>query len=196
MSDPPAIVFQEFRRYRRQYVEYSDGTKLTRRVHKATFVPLTPWTAVLSPPASSSSSSAPLPVLHLSLVVEHQAAGEPKHWSLLCHREDDPRGRLWQVTGDAERMHYAHLPDAGKLSGGGGGDVAWRQVLNGELTAAQRATVEEVVGTEPPPRANIRADVKENCQGWVMRVLRRLAAEGIVEEIEVDKLWEQMDPLK
>lgn len=191
MSDLPAIIFQEFRRYRRQYVEYSDGTKLTRRVHKATFAPLTPWTVVLSPPSSTTTSSLPL---NLSLVVEHQAPGEPKHWSLLCHREDDPRGRLWQVTGDAERMRHAHLPDADKL--GGGGEVAWHQVLNGELTAAQRATVEEVVGAEPPPRAESRAEVEENCQGWVMRVLRRLAAEGIVEEAKVGRLREQMDPLK
>lgn len=93
-------------------------------------------------------------------------------------------------------MRHAHLPDADKLGSGGDAAVAWHQVLNAELTPAQPATVEEVVGTEPPPRAESRAEVKEDCQGWVMRVLRRLAAEGIVEEAKVDRLREQMDPLK
>ncbi len=192
-SETPAILFQEIRRGR-QYVEYADGTHLTRRVDRSTFAPLGPWSAVepVLPPTDSSSS--PPPPLSLSVVVEHQAPGEPKHWSLLCHRGDDGRGRLLQVTGDAEHMHYAHEADADKL-GGGNGDLAWHQVLNGDVTAAQRATVEEVVGTEAPPQAPSRAAVTENCQGWVVRVLTRLAAEGIVEEDKVDKLREQMDPV-
>ncbi|EGX87995.1 hypothetical protein CCM_09131 [Cordyceps militaris CM01] len=185
-SAQPTIVDPETRRGR-QYGTSTDGTPWTRRVHPTTGAPLTPWTPVepVLPPSSSP--------LVLSLITENQSDSEVRHWSLFCHRPPgSPRGRAWQVTGDAEFMVCNHEHDADKL---GGDAFASCQVLNDDLSAAQLARVEHVVAAEPPPRAPNRSAVTENCQGWVVRVLKRLAAEGIVQQHRVAELEKRLDPV-
>jgi hypothetical protein len=48
------------------------------------------------------------------------------------------------------------------------------------LTEAQAARVRHWATQEPPPSAPTLAAVTENCQGWVVRVVKRLIEEGIV----------------
>ena len=48
------------------------------------------------------------------------------------------------------------------------------------LTTETTAVIQQVAEQELPPRAETRRDVKENCQGWTIRVLDKLVARGIV----------------
>lgn len=178
-------------RYGREYVEYSDGSQWTRKLDAETNMPRGEWRAVESPVAEESEPS----TLYLSVVVENQAPGEPKHWSLFSHRPDNTgrgKGHVWQVTGDAEHMHYQHISDVDHMNTA---TFAWHQVLNTSLTNAQYDVVDRIARSEPAPRAVNRAAVVENCQGWVIRVLRRLVDEAIVPESAVDMLQGYMDPL-
>ncbi|KAE8404988.1 hypothetical protein BDV37DRAFT_246209 [Aspergillus pseudonomiae] len=43
------------------------------------------------------------------------------------------------------------------------------------VTEQQAATVQQITASEPPPRAMNRAAVKDNCQGWVLRVMSSLS---------------------
>lgn len=168
----------------REYVEYSDGSTWTRKAGGG-------WTPVEAPVAQE-----PEPVTrYLSIIAEHQAEGEPKHWHLFSHRPDPAgsgRGQVWQVTGDAECMYSQHAPDVDSFKSE---SFAWHQVLNTDLGRDQLATVDRIARAEPAPRAASRAAVTENCQGWVMRVLRRLVEEEIVDENTVAILQRYMDPV-
>ncbi|QVM08115.1 hypothetical protein D8B26_002812 [Coccidioides posadasii str. Silveira] len=48
------------------------------------------------------------------------------------------------------------------------------------LTNEQATTVKQIAEQEAPPQAPSRKKVKEDCQGWAVRVLARLAENGIV----------------
>ncbi|KAK4212515.1 hypothetical protein QBC37DRAFT_191837 [Rhypophila decipiens] len=82
-------------------------------------------------------------------------------------------------------MRFEHFIGVDRFAASG--CLAYSLLLNDNLTAAQLSHVDEVDRSEPPPRANSTAEVTENCQGWTIRVLVRLAAEGIVEESAVQE---------
>ncbi|KAH7316762.1 hypothetical protein B0I35DRAFT_479580 [Stachybotrys elegans] len=179
-------------RNRREYADCSDGSQWTRRLDAAGN-PAGEWTPVEKPVADAPE---PDPPLQLSIIAEHQAPGEPKHWSLFCHRPDATgrgQGQVWQVTGDAEFMVYEHAAGIDKMSLD---TFAWHQLVNADMTGAQRKTVEDIVHAEPPPSAVNRAAVTENCQGWVIRVLRRLVEEGIAQESIIPMLQRYMDDIR
>ncbi|KAK3326018.1 hypothetical protein B0H66DRAFT_530024 [Apodospora peruviana] len=183
----------------REFIEYPDGSKWTRKVDpKNPDKPTGEWTAV--EPALPINDTKPTPPPNstmLSVLLEHQAEGEPKHWCLSAFRHESNDGtgtrvgQVWQVTGDAELMRFEHFVDVDRFASG---CLAYSLLLNDNLTGAQLARVDEVARSELPPRAKSRAEVTENCQGWTIRVLRRLAAEGIVEESAVKELRGAMDP--
>ncbi|KAK8142440.1 hypothetical protein G3M48_008772 [Beauveria asiatica] len=153
--------------------------------------PTSDWTAVEAPVSEVEESSR----LQLSVVVQRQAENEPKHWSIFCHRPNlsgTGKGQIWQVKGDAEYMHYQHALDVDILSSQ---SFEWHQVVNNDLSESQRARVNQICNSEPPPRAANRASVTENCQGWVIRVLYRLAREGIVQQGAITMLQRYMDPI-
>lgn len=103
-------------------------------------------------------------------------------------------GLTWQVTGDAEFMYFEHATGVDRMSSP---DFAWHQVLSQDLSDEQLARVEEVVREEKPPSAPSRAVVKEHCQGWTVRVVRRLVEEKIVtREGVVEMLEGYMDPIR
>ncbi|GKZ26041.1 hypothetical protein AbraIFM66951_003220 [Aspergillus brasiliensis] len=111
----------------------------------------------------------------ISLLQTKQGPGEPLHWSLFVARENQP-GRVYQVTGDAEFMVYE--PEEGvELSSIE--DLCNVFVL-GEVDEDGARVVESVAGSEVPPRARCRREVKENCQGWVVRVVERLVGMQLV----------------
>ncbi|KAJ5708464.1 hypothetical protein N7488_008265 [Penicillium malachiteum] len=125
------------------------------------------WTERNSAPEIIDSAP---PSMNLSLVLEDQGEGEPRHWFLFVGRENEP-GYVYQVKGDAEYMTYE--PSEEPV------DIANAEV---RLDTYHLATVNEekalsirlVAESEPPPRAPSRRSVTENCQGWTMRVLSRL----------------------
>ena len=172
----------------RQFTVYSDGTQWTRRVDAAGKA-LTEWKQLESVPAAL-----PEP-LKLHVVARHQAEGEPKHWALFASRPDangKTHGQAWQVTGDAEYMHYDHAGDIDLFNSA---SFAWHQTLNSNLSDSDFVTVDRLARSEVPPRAKSRREVTENCQGWTIRLLRRLVAEGIVEQSAVVALQQYMDPI-
>jgi hypothetical protein len=185
----------------REYVSYADGTSFTRKLDRATGQPLSDWTAVEKPvddePASSSAAPESPPARYLSVIAEHQAENEPKHWSLFSHVPNTTGtgpGQMWQVTGDAEFMRFEQATGVDRMSSP---DYAWHQVLNQDLGDEQLARVDEIARAEEPPSAPNRAAVKEHCQGWTVRVVRRLVEEGIVKREGVVAMLEgYMDPIK
>lgn len=176
----------------REFVEYSDGSQWTRKLDE-TGKPRSEWTKVETSPGTEEPAPS---TRELSVVARHQAEGEPKHWCLFSHRpkpDGTGCGQAWQVTGDAEYMRYQHDSDIDILNSE---EFAWHQVLNSDLSDSQFATVDRIVRAEPAPRAVNRAAVTENCQGWVIRVLQRLAGEDIVAESAITALQESMDPVR
>jgi hypothetical protein len=99
----------------------------------------------------------------------------------------------WQVTGDAEFMHFESADGVDKMNLP---DFAWHQVLNKDLSDGQLARVDEIVRAEKPPSAPNRAAVTEHCQGWTVRVVRRLVEEGIAEKRVVGVLEGCMDSVR
>ncbi|KAK4235712.1 hypothetical protein C8A03DRAFT_46201 [Achaetomium macrosporum] len=197
-KDPDNIINRVIRNGR-EYIETSDGSSWTRRLDRATGQPLTDkWSAVEKPPPppeddQTTPESRPR---YLTVVAEHQAEGEAKHWSLFAHHPNDMgtgAGRVWQVTGDAELMRFNHAEGVDKM---GSPDLAWFQVLNNELSEEQFKRVDMIASEEKAPSAPNRAAVTENCQGWVLRVLGRLVKEGIVEERMVGILRGYMDAIR
>ncbi|KAL2172880.1 hypothetical protein VTG60DRAFT_58 [Thermothelomyces hinnuleus] len=180
----------------REFISYSDGTSYTRKLDRVTNQPLTDWTPVEPAIDDNLKASASETSLHLSVVAEHQAENEPKHWCLFCHIPNEMGtgpGQLWQVTGDAELMHFEHATGVDKLSSP---DFAWHQVLNKDLSAAQLTKVDAIAREEKPPSAPNRAAVTEHCQGWTLRVVRQLVDEKIVEARLIGVLEGCMDPIQ
>ena len=131
------------------------------------------------------------PQLCLSLVRQNQADGEPTHWSLHIAREGEP-GNVYQVKGDAECMRYIppnHMIDV-RLSEG------FKDIFElATLTEAQARIVEEVAQNEPPPQAENRRSVTENCQGWTVSVIRKLVERGIVSDAKLEMVRTMVEPL-
>lgn len=116
----------------------------------------------------------------LALIRHNQADGEPFHWSLFVYQEGkQDKGNVFQVTGDATSMSYAH-------SDQGVDEFASESFRDhfqlAELDARQVAMVRQSVSSESPPSAPSRREVHENCQGWTLRVVRRLVDQGLVGE--------------
>ena len=130
--------------------------------------------------------------LYLSLAHITQTPSEPTHWALYISHENTP-GHVYQVTGDAEYMVYdpSRSPVDITLSD----DFATLYqlaVLTGE---EQVRVVEEVARSEMPPRARDRAAVRENCQGWCVRVVGWLVAMGIVGGGKVEMMRGMLEPV-
>ena len=63
-------------------------------------------------------------------------------------------------------------------------------------TENQGARVHYWATHEAPPSAPNQAAVTENCQGWTIRVIRRLVGEGIVEQKWVDVAVDLQQPVQ
>ena len=177
------------------------------------------WIEYNPPPPASKDTDVNNPVtdvrtagsrskeVQLSLIQFTQLPDEPLHWALFLGIEGCP-GERFQVTGDAECMHYEHV----ELGSGAGLESAVDvTTLEGFLTAYTLASfpmpsqkydeneavkvVKEIVWNEPAPRAASRKDVRENCQGWAVRVLQRLMERGLVEERKVSMVKGLMQPV-
>ncbi|KAK2779772.1 hypothetical protein FQN52_002370 [Onygenales sp. PD_12] len=130
------------------------------------------------PYESQPQPAAGTPPLLLGVVRHEQQDRDPLHWSLFLAEEGKP-GKVYQVTGDSTFMVYAHGNDINELDADGFHDFHQIAELGDE---SKTGRVEYWANNEPPPRAESQAHAKENCQGWTIRVVRRLIAEGIVHE--------------
>ncbi|KAI6087807.1 hypothetical protein F4821DRAFT_277494 [Hypoxylon rubiginosum] len=175
---------------RRQYCKDSEGNERTRRINlDGTY---TAWELVEHRPepeacsADSSSSSSS----HLYVVQENQAPGEPLHWSFFVGSEGGI-GAAYQVTGDATCMHYQHAENVNVWI-----MESYRtsyQIC--ELYKSGRIWVDRYANSVSPPRAQTRREVTENCQGWVVRVLRELQSVGVVTEESVNAIEKMVEPI-
>ncbi|KAJ2928365.1 hypothetical protein H1R20_g8727, partial [Candolleomyces eurysporus] len=159
-----------------------DGRMFSRKIDPQTGAP-GQWEEISLPDQEE-------PKKQLYLVLEDQLEGEPRHWSLFaCIGETaTSKGRQWQVTGDATFMHYQHGDDVAVFAAPEGKTF---YTLNNDLSEDQEKEVEAAVSEEAPPSAPDRASVKEHCQGWTIRVLRRLEDGGVVKKETVN--WIERD---
>ncbi|QPG97585.1 hypothetical protein C2857_006573 [Epichloe festucae Fl1] len=191
MSSPSlakASVVGEWNILNRQFMLLSDGRQYCRKINTQTGT-AEEWVEVERADAVPPSVSTTEPKkLHLMLQV--QAAGESMHWSLFVCREEDPntKGRVWQVKGDATFMHYMYANEAALFASQ---SYYTSYALNSNLSKSQESLVNEAAGKEKPPRAKDQRSVRENCQGWTVRVLRRLQRDGVVKKETVD--WIEKD---
>ncbi|OJD21126.1 hypothetical protein ACJ73_07537 [Blastomyces percursus] len=111
----------------------------------------------------------------LGVVRQEQPDAQGHHWSLFV-AEEGKRGTVYQVTGDHTFMVYTHRPEVNILNSRTFRDI--HQIAELDEPKVQRVVY--WVNQEPPPRAPTQAQVRETCQSWTMRVVRRLIAEGIV----------------
>lgn len=129
--------------------------------------------------------------LYLSLVQEKQGPDEPLHWSLFVAYENQP-GLVYQVTGDAEHMTY--VPSNEFIDMTSSADFLTLYQL-ATVTEQQATVVKEVADHECPPRAACRREVKENCQGWAVRVIAKLVERGIVPRAKLEMAESMMEPV-
>jgi hypothetical protein len=146
------------------------------------------WLPVQAHVDNTTDEPAPLT---LSLVLEHQAPGEPYHWFLFVARENEP-GMIYQVKGYAECMTYQPSTEPRQIWTP---DTFLNMYELATLTEEAAAIVKEVAGQEPPPQAASRHDVKENGQGWTVRVLEKLAARGIVPKEKLEMVKSMVEPV-
>jgi hypothetical protein len=100
-TNPPPTIQARAVRNGREYITYSDGTSHTRRLDRATGEPISTWAPVErtvdDTNDANATAAAPPPTRYLYVVAEHQAAGEPKHWSLFSHVPDEMGTGLGEV---------------------------------------------------------------------------------------------------
>ncbi|KAL2205454.1 hypothetical protein CC79DRAFT_1048888 [Sarocladium strictum] len=154
-----------------EYATASDNTKWKRKINKDGTH--TVWEAI-SPPLQPQESPSPLALM---LVLESQAEGEPKHWSLFVSREGE-EGSVFQVKGDATFMTYTHIRDIDLLSS----DDYYTSYTLAYLSENGEAVVKGHAEAQPPPQAANRRLVTENCQGWTVRVMQSLQLAGVIED--------------
>lgn len=162
----------------RQYMT-SEGKQWKRRVGT------TEWKRADSPPATGNSP------MELKLVRHEQTTGEPYHWSLFLAREGQPGGDF-QVRGDAIAMHYGHTDNTNVLSSQSYKD----SYIIAAPTEHQAARVRYWANQEPAPSAPNQAAVRENCQGWAIRVIRRLVTEEIFRQEWVNTAVSLQQPVQ
>ncbi|KAL9104783.1 MAG: hypothetical protein Q9163_000333 [Psora crenata] len=145
----------------------------------------TEWKRADSPPPTES------PPMELKLVRQEQSPGEPDHWSLFLAREGQP-GTLFQVKGDALAMQHAHDNDTNVLSSESYKD----SYIIARPTEDQSERIQYWATHEAAPGAPNQAAVTENCQGWAIRVIRRLVTEGIIQGKWVNTAVSLQQPVK
>lgn len=64
-----------------------------------------------------------------------------------------------------------------------------------ELDVSGVASVCYWANQEPPPLAPSQREVRENCQGWTIRVVRHLVEQGLVTQAWLQSLYGLMEPV-
>lgn len=69
-------------------------------------------------------------------------------------------------------------------------------VLVPELTPQLEDIVKKVAAAEPPPQAKSRKEVKENCQYWAIRVMKKLVELEMMDSQKVVDCQNLLEPLR
>ncbi|KAH8906359.1 hypothetical protein BR93DRAFT_928969 [Coniochaeta sp. PMI_546] len=190
---PKAETLKHWKVLNREYKILSDEQQFSRRLNPITSEPISDWIPVAANDRGPSiAPSAPGPK-KLHLIRQDQAEGEPCHWSLFVVSGEDQfsKGQVWQVTGDALFMHYNNLSDTPHFAAEGFNSS---YELNSDLSETQEGMIKVAVMAELPPAAADERSIKENCQHWAIRVLRRLQSQGVVADGTAD--WIERDLLE
>ncbi|KAJ5719889.1 hypothetical protein N7493_006767 [Penicillium malachiteum] len=99
--------------------------------------------------------------LNLSLVLEDQGEGEPRHWFLFVGRENE-HGYVYQVKGDAEYMTYEPSEPLVEIANA---EIRLDIYHLAAVDEEKALSIRQVAESESPPRAPNRRLVTENCQG-------------------------------
>jgi hypothetical protein len=177
INDSP-ILSRRITSLGRMYAMTADGHQYTKRPGSIEWTLVSPTTS--EPPPTTD----PLPTLQLLPVLEYQALGEPNHWSLFLAHEGE-NGATYQVTGDAEAMHYSFIMDTNPTAQSEAFNTAY--VMATGLNPEQGKEIVETVTKVEPPSAPNAAAVKENCQAWCVKVLVQLMKKGIVDRGRVEE---------
>ncbi|KAI3336221.1 hypothetical protein F4824DRAFT_509983 [Ustulina deusta] len=110
-----------------------------------------------------------LHLVFLMLVRGKQIVGA-YYWSLAVVPDGKPPTCIYQVTNDPEHMYYSHCLDA--PDDVFASDIYIDSYDIGHLNDDSLALLDQVVSRQLPLRADNRALVTENCQGWTMRVIK------------------------
>lgn len=133
------------------------------------------------------------PVYFLAVMAKNQSPGEPDHWLIFFGPENGP-GAVFQVTGDAISMYYEHEQDVDVIASE---DFSWAHEIERNITIQSQIIqrLEHWVTTIPPPSAPTQAQVTENCQNWVLKVLAALVEEGLVSMTKLQDIAARKQPL-
>jgi hypothetical protein len=136
----------------------------------------------------------------LYLVRTNQYEGEPLHWALVVSPAEEIhdaslKTMIFEVRGDpgdpGTGMHHSFNLNS-RVTPRGMENV--RDVFElGNLDKEQVDIVTDIATNEIPPRAENRRQVDENCQGWCVRVVRRLAERGWVKSEWLNKMAPMME---
>ncbi|KAI0190048.1 hypothetical protein EV127DRAFT_481496 [Xylaria flabelliformis] len=167
----------------REYRKSNDGRQWVRKLRQGAWGAWQPYTPEELPPAEQSATC-------LWLVRQRQAVG-PYHWSLAVASEEGGPGEVYQVKGDAIHMYHDHAREKNIFM-----SESYFDSFNlGNLDNKGREMVEHCAYNQAPPSAPNAAAIKENCQGWAVRVLGDLEEKGVVSKGTADKLVPSMEPL-
>ncbi|KAJ8120227.1 hypothetical protein O1611_g10420 [Lasiodiplodia mahajangana] len=169
----------------REYRESSDGKQWYRKIRNGVWGEWELYTPEQPAQVQEASSSC------LWLVRQTQPAG-PYHWQLAIASEEGGVGDVYQVTGDAVHMHYNHLKNEDIFIA----DDYFDSYNLGPLDDNGRRMVEFCAGNQLPPTAENAAAVTENCQGWVIRVLKDLEARGVIAQGTAASHQRMMEPCR
>lgn len=128
--------------------------------------------------------------LYLYVVQQLQAPGEPLHWALFVAKEQGS-GTVYQVKGDNTFMQYRHASKVDLRNS----QSFYNAYQMCEINDNGIGWVKYHANHVPPPQAPNRASVTENCQTWVVRVLRELQTVNVVDEEAVDSIAAQVEPI-
>ncbi|KAI1299418.1 hypothetical protein F5Y03DRAFT_249601 [Xylaria venustula] len=184
-ADEQITYTDPVRLFKREYREGSDGSRWSRKLGSDGC--WGDWEPRDSEPRGQPNEPPPV---SLMLVREKQVVG-PYHWSLAVLPDGKPPTHIYQVTGDAEHMYYSHSLDAPDNIFTS--DAYYDSYDLGSLDSDGLELLHQVVDRQPPPQAENRALVTENCQGWTMRVIRELRT--IVSADKVAMVEKLMEPL-
>lgn len=130
----------------------------------------------------------------------NQYEGEPLHWALVVSPAEDAHNAslktmVFEVCGDPgdpdTGMHHSFNLD-NRVTLRDMEDV--RDIFElGHLSKEQVEMMTKIATNEKPPRAASRRDVDENCQGWCVRVVKRLIEKGWVKKEWLHKTESMME---
>lgn len=143
-----------------------------------------PVAALPSPPSFEAN-----PNKFLFLMVQAQV-DQRDHWALQVSKEGEP-GTVYQVVGDHELMQFSRVENLNLQT-----SKSFRTAyILGSIDEDQAKMIDYHCRNEQPPSAPNRAAVTENCQRWIVRVLKRLGEDGVIKQSSIGLAESILQPM-